>query len=343
MHTFENDYSEGAAREILDALCNTSLEERRGYGMDSHCANAASLIKKEIKDENVDVHFVPGGTPCNTLACSLIKPYEAIISADSGHINVHETGAIEHTGHKIIEVPNVDGKLTAEEIEKVMAKHTDEHMVKPKLLFISNPSEFGTIYSKEELVKLRETADKYNLYLYMDGARLGSALTSSMNDLTMEDINKLCDLFYIGGTKNGALYGEAMVISNDELKPYFRYLLKQEGFMMAKASIMGITFEEFFKEDLYYRLAKHANMMAYQLKHAFKVHGIKEYMESYTNQLFVIMDNELYSRIKEKYIISFWDKYDDSHSIVRFVTSWATKQEKVDEFIKDLEKFTASK
>ena len=193
--------------------------------------------------------------------------------------------------------------------------------------------------SKEELVALRKVCDEKGLYLYMDGARLGSALTSYANNLTLEDINSLCDLFYIGGTKNGALYGEAMVIKNDDLKPCFRYLLKQEGFMMAKGRAMGIAFEQFFTDDLYFKLAKHANDMAYQLKEAFKKHHIEEYMQSYTNQLFVIMDNDLIQKIKEKYIISFWAKYDDTKSIVRFVTSWATKQEKIDEFLKDLEEY----
>lgn len=340
MLTFENDYSEGMAQEILDAYIKYNLEETRGYGLDVHCLNAAKLIKKAINDDSVDVHFITGGTPCNTLACSLVKPYEAIISADCGHINVHETGAIEHTGHKIVQVNNKDGKVSASDVVRICESHPNEHMVKPKMVFISNPSEFGTIYSKEELQELRKVCDEKDLYLYMDGARLGSALTSYANDLTLEDINTLCDLFYIGGTKNGALYGEAMVIKNSELKPCFRYLLKQEGFMMAKGRPMGIAFEQFFTDNLYFKLAKHANDMAYQLKEAFKKHHIEEFMQSYTNQLFVIMDNELIKKIEEKYIISFWDKYDETKSVVRFVTSWATKQEKIDEFLKDLDTYT---
>ncbi len=340
MFSFENDYSEGACPEVLNALIETNYKQCPGYGNDEYCDKAKQLIKKEIGRDDVDIHFIPGGTPANMLATSLIKPYEAIICADNGHINVHETGAIEAHGHKILTSAGKDGKITPEEIEAIACKHTDEHMVKPKMVFISNPSEFGTIYSKKELVEISDVCKKHNFYLYMDGARLSCGLTAETNDVTLSDIASLCDIFYIGGTKNGALLGEAMVIVNDELKPDFRYMLKRNGEMLAKSRVIGTQFMALMDNGVYINNAKNANSMAQQLKAIFEQYGIKMYLESYTNQIFPILDNKLLEKIKEKYVVTIWDKYDENNTVVRFVCSWATKQENIDQFAQDMEEFT---
>ena len=332
MLSFENDYSEGACPQILNALIKTNFVQTTGYGMDEYCKQAAEMIKNEVGNKNVDVHFIPGGTPCNTLAVSLLKPYEAIICADTGHINVHETGSVEATGHKILTVKNVNGKLKASQIEEVCRKHTDEHMVKPKMVFISFPSELGTIYSKQELIQISQVCKKYDLYLYLDGARLASGLTAKTNDVTMVDICQLTDLFYIGGTKNGALYGEAMVIKNNELKPCFRYLIKQKLAMMAKGRIMGVEFMTLFTDGLYYKLAEQANNCAQALKIALQQFKIKMYVDSYTNQIFVILRNDILKEISKEYVVSVWSKYDANHTVVRFACSWNTKSEDIKTF-----------
>lgn len=335
MISFENDYSEGTCKEILDELTKTNYSQATGYGKDPYCLKAAKYIKKAVKDDKVDVHFVPGGTPCNILACSLLKDYEGVICAATGHINVHETGAIENTGHKCLVAESVDGKLTPASIEKVYKAHPDEHMVKPALVFIANSTEIGTIYTKKELTAISKTCKKLGLYLYMDGARLGSALTAKNNDLTLADINKLCALFYIGGTKNGALLGEAMVIRNDALKKDFRYNLKNKGFMLAKHRTEGISFYKFFEGNLYFDLAKHANEMAEKLRKCFKDTKTKFFSNTTTNQIFVILDNEVIKKLRKRYVFENWGVIDDKHTAVRFVTSWATTKENVDTFIKD--------
>ena len=341
MYSFENDYSEGACEEILAALIKTNFKQEVGYGNDSYCLKAKELIKKTIEDDNVDIHFVPGGTPCNILAISLLKPYEAVICVESGHINVHETGAIEHGGHKILTAPGYDGKISAREVEEICLKHTDEHMVKPRMVFISNSTEFGTIYYKDELEELSEVCHKYNLYLYLDGARLGNALTAEGNDLTIQELTRLVDMYYIGGTKNGALLGEAMVIRNDELKENFRYSLKQNGSMLAKARVVGIEFATFFENNLYFKLARHANKMAKSLKYVFTKNGIPMYMNSPTNQIFPVLPNNVLKKIEEKYRVTPWGAYDENHTIVRFVCSWATREEAVIAFYEDYQKIVS--
>lgn len=338
MYSFENDYSEGACSQVLKALVETNYEQVTGYGLDKYCIKASELIKKELKNNDVDIHFIPGGTPCNTLAISLLKPYEAVIACETGHINIHETGSIEAVGHKILAVPTKYGKIKPEQIEEIVLKHPDEHMVKPKMVFISNPTELGTIYSKQELTDISEMCKKHNLYLYLDGARLGSALVAETNDLSLSDICELADIFYIGGTKNGALYGEALVIKNEELKPNFRYLMKQKLSMMAKSRVMGVEFIALFTDGLYYKLAKQANFCAQALKLVLKHYGIEMYVESFTNQLFVIMEDKLLRKIKQDYIVSDWAKYDDTHTIVRFVCSWNCKKNNIKEFYNFLKK-----
>lgn len=340
MFSFENDYSEGACPEILNALAKTNYVQVPGYGLDQFCETARTMIKKAVGNDDVDVHFIPGGTPCNTLAAALLKPYEAIISADTGHINTHETGSVESTGHKIIAIEHDDGKITAKQIKETIAKFTDEHVVKPKMVFISNPSEFGSIYTKNELVEMSNVCKENDLYLYLDGARLGSALTSKANNLTLQDICDLTDLFYIGGTKNGALYGEAMVIKKPELKPGFRHLMKQKLSMMAKSRVMGVEFMTLFSNNLYYKLAKQANDCANTLRQVFEYFGIKQYIDSPTNQLFVVINNDLLKAIKQNYIVTEWAPYDEYNTIVRFVCSWNTKVEDIKNFFMYMKKVT---
>ena len=339
MYNFQSDYLEGCAPEILEELIKVNQKQSVGYGEDEYCAEAAELIKEKIGRNNLDVHFIPGGTPCNVLAISSsLKPYEAVIAAETGHISIHETGAIEASGHKIITVKHEDGKVTPENISKVCNAHSDEHMVKPAMVFISNPTEFGSIYSLAELKALRNVCDKYGLYLYLDGARLASALAIYEYDVTLSDIADLCDIFYIGGTKNGALLGEAMVIVNDKLKDNFRYMEKQRGQMLAKGRILGITFKTLFIDDLYLKLARHANKTANALRYVFNAFNIKEFIASPTNQTFVILENDVVKKLHENYLFNEWDKYDENHTVCRFVTSWCTKEDAILEFSEDLRK-----
>ena len=338
MYNFQSDYLEGCAPEILEEIIKANTKQSVGYGEDEYCAKAAQLIKKAIGKE-ADIHFIPGGTPCNILAISsALRPHEAVIAANTGHISGHETGAIEATGHKIIEVNHIDGKIDPMEVIKACEIHSDEHMVKPKMVFISNPTEFGSVYSLSELKVLREICNKYNLYFYMDGARLPSALALKDYDVSLHDIANLLDIFYIGGTKNGALLGEAMVIVNNELKKEFRYSLKQKGQMLAKGRILGITFMKLFTDDLYLRLAAHANKTANAMRYVFEALGIKQYIDSPTNQTFVILENKVIKKLQENYQFNIWSSYDHDHSVVRFVTSWCTKENAILEFADDLRK-----
>lgn len=335
MISFENDYSEGACTEILKALVKENFSQNTGYCLDKHCLNAEKLIKNRINRQDVDVHFITGGTPCNVLAMELLKPYEAIICVESGHINVHETGAIEHRGHKILTSKGHEGKLLPLEIEQIVLKHTDEHMVKPKLVFISQPTELGTVYSEDELIQIKDTCTKYGLYLYIDGARLGSGLASI--DMDIKEIPDYADMFYIGGTKNGCLLGEAFVIVNEKLKKDFRFAIKQNSSLLAKGFVVGIEFETLFTNDLYFELAKHANEMANKLRNIFELYGIGEYVKSKTNQVFVVLDDYLLEKIQKEFVVSPWGKYSQNQTIVRFVTSWNTSMEQINEFKKYLD------
>src|SRR6056297_1019223 len=264
--SFTNDYSEGAHPNILKALEKTNLIQEIGYGEDNFSLEASKLIKSKIGDNSCDIHFVTGGTQANLIVISsILKPHEAVISASTGHINVHEAGAIEATGHKVCVVDTEDGKLIPEQIQHILDIHEDEHMVKPKLVYISNSTEIGTVYTKSELETLYNFCKAKNLYLFMDGARLGSALESPKSDLKIEILPKLVDVFYLGGTKNGALIGEAIVINNDLLKEDFRFYIKQKGALLAKGRLVGIQFLELFKNDLFFKNAKHANDMAFKM------------------------------------------------------------------------------
>lgn len=336
-YSFKNDYSEGAHEQILNALSETNLNQDEGYGEDKYCKEAISLIRKKIQDPKVEIHFVSGGTQANLIVISsILKPYESIIAATTGHIAVHEAGAIESTGHKINTVETKDGKLKVEHIKSALDFHADEHMVKPKAVFISNSTEIGSIYSKKELEELSKFCRKNKLYLYLDGARLGSALTSEKNDLTISELAKFVDVFYIGGTKNGTLLGEAIVILNDELKDNFRFYLKQKGALLAKGRILGVQFLELFKDDLFFDLAKHANRMAIKLANGIKKHNYTFLTEPASNQIFPILPNKLIEKLNQKYGFYVWCKIDDKNSAIRLVTSWATKEEFVNQFIEDL-------
>lgn len=337
MYSFKNDYSEGAHPRILEALIKCNMEQSEGYGEDIFTARAIKLIKEKIRREDVDVHLLVGGTQTNLTALSaFLRPHEAVIAADTGHVLVHETGAIEATGHKVISVDVEDGKLTRKNIEAVIEEHTDEHMVKPKLVYISNSTEIGTIYKREEVEALSEVCKKHDLYLYVDGARLGSALCSNENNMKIYELAQLVDAFYIGGTKGGALIGEALVICRDTLKKDFRYHIKQKGALLAKGRILGIQFEELFKDNLYFDLATHANNMAQILKKGIVDAGYSFMINSSSNQVFPILPNKLINSLEKKYLFLIWEKIDKENSAIRLVTSWATNEEKVLEFIADV-------
>ncbi|MGN0711382.1 MAG: threonine aldolase family protein [Anaerovoracaceae bacterium] len=327
---FMNDYSEGAHPQILKALTETNMEQTVGYGLDPHCMNAAELIKKRIGKPDAAVHFFIGGTETNyTSIAAFLRPHEAVISPARGHICVHETGAVEARGHKIITIPTENAKLNPDLIDEEMRRHEDEHWVKPKMVYISNTTELGTIYKKAELEAIRKKCDKYGLYLYLDGARLASALTSPENDLTIEDIANLTDAFYIGGTKNGALFGEALVILNPKLNEDFRWILKQSGSMLAKGRLLGVQFEEFFKDDLYFKLGQHANDMAKLLRDGIAAKGYRFLTDSPSNQLFPIFPNELVAKLEKEVAFEKEGPVGDNEYSIRFVTSWATPEEDV--------------
>ena len=340
MYSFKNDYSEGAHPKILRALSATNLEQVDAYGEDCYSLEAISLIKKKIGRSDLDIHLLSGGTQTNLTALSaFLRPHEAVVSANTGHILVHETGAIEATGHKIISMETGDGKIGPVHVQYALDSHTDEHMVKPKLVYISNPTEIGTIYTKTELTALSGFCRQRGLYLYVDGARLGSALCAKESGLQLSDLAVLVDAFYIGGTKNGALLGEALVICNDSLKEDFRFHLKQKGALLAKGRVLGLQFRELFQDDLYFRLAEHANEMASLLKNAIRDAGYSFLTQSPTNQIFPIFPNWLIDRLQKDYSFYIWSIIDPDYSSIRLVTSWATPPQAVQNFIDDMNHF----
>lgn len=337
MYSFKNDYSEGVHPRLLEALTVSNLQQTEGYGEDEYSFEAIRLLKDKIGRQDADVHFLVGGTQTNLTALSaFLRPHEAVIAADTGHIATHETGAIEATGHKVITVKTSDGKLRKEDVQQVLEAHTDEHMVKPKMVYISDSTEIGSIYKKEELTSLSEFCKANGLYLYLDGARLGSALCAKENDLTLADLGQLTDAFYVGGTKNGALIGEALVICSEYLKSDFRFFIKQKGALLAKGRVLGVQFAELFRDNLYFELAEHANGLAELLQSEIKEMGFKFLISSSTNQIFPIFPNDIIKKLEEKYAFHIWEKVDENHSAIRLVTSWATKKEAVLTFIQDL-------
>lgn len=337
MYSFKNDYSEGAHPRIIEALIKTNMEQTIGYGMDEYSEKTKDRIKDIIKSPEAAVHFLVGGTQTNqTAIAAFLKPYQAVIAAETGHINVHETGAIEATGHKVVSTKTKDGKLTPALIDEVVRIHTDEHMVQPKLVYISNSTELGTVYNKEEIQAISTYCKEHDLYLYLDGARLGAALASGKTDLTLEDIAKLTDAFYIGGTKNGALFGEALVIIRKELQKDFRFMIKRQGGMLAKGRLLGIQFMELFQDNLYFELAAHADKMSMKLKEGLLKKGYEFASDSYTNMQFPIMTNEEVERLSKDFLFGTIEKLGEDKKVIRLVTSFATTEEGVEEFIKKL-------
>lgn len=343
MYSFKNDYSENAHPSILNQLVAMGLEQNNGYGIDIHCENAKSFIRRDLQCEEAEIHFLPGGTITNLTAIShVLKPYEAIISSTTGHINIHECGAIEATGHKVLTPPHDDGKLTPELIAPILEAHEDEFFVHPAMVYISNPTEVGTIYTKQELATLSSYCKANNLILFVDGARLPMALAVPECGLEMKDFQDLADILFIGGTKVGALFGEALVIFKKDLQERFRFSMKHRGAMLAKGWLLGVQFEQLFMDGLYYELGKHAVKMALLLKDAMSEAGISFLTDSKTNQQFPILPNKLKALIEEKYCISDWSKPDENHTCVRFCTSWATKEENVQTFIEDFKTMYSS-
>ena len=342
MIRFECDYAEGAHPRILERLSETNFMQTPGYGMDEYCKRAASHIKKLCGDDNAHIHFFVGGTIANlTTIASVLKPYQGVISADTGHINVHETGAIEATGHKVLTIPSSDGKITAASVEEMYLEHAEnpepEHIVAPGMVYISHPTENGTVYTKKELTELSSLCRKYGLPLFMDGARLGYGLASVGNDLEISDIAKLCDIFYIGATKIGALFGEALVITNDSFKKDFRYYIKQRGALLAKGRMLGIQFDVLFEDGLYMEIAKNAIDCAMLIKEACEKKGFKFLYDSPTNQQFPILPNEHVEILSKEFAFHQWKKIDDKHIAVRFCTSWCTTKEHTDSLVKAIE------
>ncbi len=343
MIRFDCDYTEGAHPRILERLMETNLEQTCGYGLDDHCENARRLIQEACGAPDADVHFLVGGTQANTIIISAcLRPYQGVLSADTGHINAHETGAIEATGHKVLALPNQDGKLCAEQIRQAWISHiedeTHEHIVQPGMVYLSLPSESGTLYSKEELTAISQTAHECGLLLFVDGARLGYGLMSDHADLTLKELAQLCDVFYIGGTKVGALFGEAVVISNSNLKKDFRYMIKRHGGMLAKGRLLGIQFETLFTDDLYWKISRHAIDLAMQLKQALEAMQIEMFASSWTNQQFPILPESWLDDLSKKYAFSRWQKVDKDRWAVRFCTSWATTEENLNALIHDLQR-----
>lgn len=340
MLSFESDYVAGAHPEVLKSLVDTNLESLGGYGSDIYSERAKEKIKKACECEEADVHFLVGGTQTNLVVISsLLDDCEGVISADTGHINVHEAGAIEYTGHKIIAFPHHDGKLCAKEvgnyIENFYQDDNHSHCVYPGMVYISHPTEYGTLYSKTELQALSEVCSRHDIPLFLDGARLGYGLMSKHTDVNLADVAKFCDVFYIGGTKVGALCGEAVVFTRKNTPKHFVTKVKQHGALLAKGRLTGIQFDALFSNNLYFEISKHAIEMAEKLVKVLKEKGYKFFRESPTNQQFVILDNAKIEELKKNVSFCFWEKYDERRSVVRFATSWSTKKEDI-EALKEL-------
>lgn len=340
---FNNDYSEGCHEKVLEALVKTNMEQTSGYGEDPHCKSAADKIRKLCGREDLSVHFLVGGTQTNmTVIAAALRPHQGALCAATGHIHVHETGAVEATGHKVLTVPSDDGKITAAQVENyVLAHRADgafEHMVQPKLVYISNPTEMGTLYTLSELESLSATCRKLGLYLFMDGARLGYGLAAKGNDVTMQDIARLCDVFYIGGTKVGLLFGEAVVFSNPVIAEDFRYIIKQHGGMLAKGRLLGVQFDAILEDNLYFEIAAKADHLADKLRQTFEELNVPFLVPGITNQLFPILPDAVLAELDKKYVYCEMERVDETHRAVRFCTSWATKEENVDALCEDLKK-----
>ena len=332
MVSFASDYVAGAHPAILQRLAETNLEQLPGYGSDPYCESAARKIREACGREDAEVFFLVGGTQTNQIIISsMLRPYEGAISTETGHVNIHEAGAIESTGHKVLALPGKDGKLSADTLraylEKFYADETYEHMVIPGMVYISFPTEYGTLYSKAELQALSAVCRQYDLPLFADGARLGYGLCSPECDVTLQELAALCDMFYIGGTKVGALCGEAVVFPHGNMPKHFLTMVKQHGALLAKGRLLGVQFDALFTDGLYWRISEHAIRMAEKMKEIFREKGCRYYLESPTNQQFLILEDSKLEQIRAKVSFSFWEKPDERHTVVRFATSWSTIDE----------------
>ena len=333
-YLFCDDYSEGAHPRILEAMARTNLQQEPGYVMDSFAVEATGFIRERFGSPHADVHFVASGTQANlAVLAAILKPYESVIAAESGHINTHESGSIEATGHKINAVKGAAGKVKPDEIQDMVEMHNFDQMVLPRAVYISQSTELGTVYTKSELEVLSEKCKEHGLYLFVDGARLGAALASEACDIDPAALAKLLDVFYIGGTKNGALIGEAIVIVNPVLQDHFRYNLRQRGGLLAKGRAVSIQFLELFRDDLYFEIARHANALAKQLAAGIRECGYQTFVEAPTNQVFPIFPNTVVEQLQQNYGFHVWEKFDEQSSVVRLVTSWATEENAVSEFL----------
>ncbi len=335
---FASDYQEGTHPDILKRLCETNMESTAGYGLDSYSESARNKIRQACQCPGADIHFLIGGTQANaTVIDSLLPSYQGVIAADSGHVSVHEAGAIELTRHKVLSIPGRQGKLSPQQLEEYCATFLQDgnhdHMVAPGMVYLSQPTEYGTLYSLAELTAIREICDSYGLKLYIDGARLAYALACKKNDVTLPDLARLCDVFYIGGTKCGLLFGEAVVIPKPELIPHFFTLVKQHGALLAKGRIAGVQFDTLFTDDLYGHIGTTALEAADRLRSALKEKGYTLSFDSPTNQVFITIENERLDRLAPYVEYSYWEKYDRDHTIIRFATSWATRTEDVEKLI----------
>ena len=331
MLNFESDYLEGAHEQILQRMIETNNEKLSGYGRDKYSASAVEKIRQACLCPEADVQFIAGGTMTNALViASLLKKIEGVIAAETGHITTHETGAIEFTGHKVLSLPQTDGKLSAVQIrallENFWGDDNREFMVFPGMVYLSHPTEYGTLYSKDELAAISGVCREYNIPLFLDGARLGYGLASPSSDLTLPLIAEYCDVFYIGGTKVGALLGEAIVFTKNNLPEYFVAHMKQQGALLAKGRLLGLQFDTLFTDQLYFKISEHAITMAMLLKQGLAEKQYRFYLDSPTNQQFIILENKQMEELKKSVAFSFWEAYDDSHTVIRFATSWATEE-----------------
>ena len=341
MLSFESDYIQGAHPQILKKLIETNLEPLTGYGFDKYSESAKAKIKAECGREDADVFLLSGGTQTNQLVIdTMLASYEGVICADSGHIFTHEAGAVEFTGHKVITLPNEYGKIKADDLSEYLsgfyADENNEHTVFPSMVYLSHPTEYGTLYSLKELKTISAICKKYALKLYLDGARLGYGLMSSGSDVSIRDLAEICDAFYIGGTKVGALCGEAVVFTHNNAPKHFFTQIKQHGALLAKGRLLGVQFDTLFTDGLYYKISKHAIDMADLMRKAFIDKGYDFYIETVTNQIFVTLSDDKYRELKENVAVCFWEKLSDGRTVVRFASSWATTKEDVDALIEIL-------
>lgn len=335
---FANDYAEGAHEKILQRLLQTNIEQLPGYGTDSYCESAKNKIRRACQSPQADIYFLVGGTQTNAIVISaLLQPWQGVIAASTGHIHVHESGAVEAAGHKILALPHQQGKLQASDLKNYLqtfwADSNHEHMVFPGMVYLSHPTEYGTLYTKAELQSISDICKSYQIPLYLDGARLGYGLAAYGTDVTLPFISSCCDVFYIGGTKVGALCGEAVVFPNNNAPLHFLTIIKQRGGLLAKGRLLGIQFDTLFTDALYFQISQHAIAMAQLLKSGLQQKGYPFYLNSPTNQQFIILENQKMKELEQQVAFSFWEKADDNHTVIRLATSWATKQEDVQKLL----------